>query len=64
MQLALLTTVADESRTMLLCGLTARRSGRTVRTIGGSVIAALPFIGIPHSRFSANADPIAGLNCS
>jgi hypothetical protein len=35
-----------------------------VRTIGGSVIAALPFIGIPHSRFSANADPIAGLNCS
>jgi hypothetical protein len=35
-----------------------------VRTIGGSVIAALPFIGIPHSRFSANAEPGTGLECS
>jgi hypothetical protein len=28
-----------------------------------SVIAALPFTGIPHLRFSANAEPDAGLEC-
>jgi len=37
MRIAALTTVADESRTMLLSGLA------TARTIGGSVISALPF---------------------
>jgi hypothetical protein len=37
MRLAPLTTVADESRTMLSSGLA------TARTIAGSVIAALPF---------------------
>jgi hypothetical protein len=34
------------------------------RTNGLSVIAALPFTGIPHLRFSANAEPDAGLECS
>ena len=29
--------------------------------MGLSVIAALPFTGIPHPRFSANAEPDAGL---
>src|SRR5258708_40061979 len=33
-------------------------------TIAVSVIAALPFTGIPHLRFSANAEPDAGLECS
>jgi hypothetical protein len=37
MRIAALTTVADESRTMLSSGLA------TARTIAGSVIAALPF---------------------
>jgi len=37
MRIAALTTVADESRTMLSRGLAI------ARTIGGSVIAALPF---------------------
>jgi hypothetical protein len=37
MRIAALTTVADESRTMLSCGLAI------ARTIDGSVIAALPF---------------------
>jgi hypothetical protein len=37
MRIAALTTVADESRTMLSSGLA------TARTIGKSVIAALPF---------------------
>ncbi|WP_211626046.1 hypothetical protein, partial [Paraburkholderia domus] len=32
-------------------------------TIAVSVIAALPFTGIPHLRFSANAEPDAGLEC-
>jgi hypothetical protein len=34
------------------------------RTIGLSVIVALPFTGIPHLRFSANAEPGTGLECS
>jgi len=37
MRIAALTTVADESRTMLSSGLA------TARTIAGSVISALPF---------------------
>jgi hypothetical protein len=37
MRIAALTTVADESRTMLLSGLA------TARTIGWSVTSALPF---------------------
>jgi len=37
MRIAALTTVADESRTMLMSGLAI------ARTIGGSVISGLPF---------------------
>jgi hypothetical protein len=59
MQLALLATVADESRTMLPSGLILPQAC----TIAVSVIAALPFTGIPHLRFSANAEPDAGLEC-
>jgi len=62
MRLAPLTTVADESRTMLQSGLALRRPGRNARTIGGSVIAAPPFTCIPHSCFSANAGPGTGLD--
>jgi len=62
MRLAPLTTVADESRTMLVSGLTLRQARRE-RTIGLSVIAALPFTGIPRPRFSANAEPGTGLEC-
>jgi hypothetical protein len=64
MRLAPLTTVADESRTMLMRGLTPRRVMPRARTIGLSVIAALPFTGIPHSCFSAHAGPGTGLECS
>nr|WP_244223116.1 hypothetical protein [Cupriavidus lacunae] len=61
MRIAALTTVADESRTRLMCGLTPRHATPRARTIGVSVIAALPFTGIAHPRFSAHAEAGKGL---
>jgi hypothetical protein len=49
MRIAALTTVTDESQTMLSSGLA------TARTIEWSVISALPAILIAHRRFSAHA---------
>jgi len=61
MRLAPLTTVADESRTVLSCGLTPRHATPRARTIGLSVIATLPFTGIAHLGFSAHAGAGNGL---
>jgi len=64
MRIAALTTVADESRTMLKSGLTPRHATPRARTIVLSVIAALPFTGIAHLRFSAHAGAGRALKCS
>jgi hypothetical protein len=61
MRLAPLTSVADDSRTMLNSGLSAAGTIAGFGHFG----AAVPLY-TPHSlqsRFSANADPRAGLNC-
>jgi hypothetical protein len=44
-----------------MCGLTPRHATPRARTIGISVIAALPFTGIAHPRFSAHAEAGKGL---
>ncbi|GAB3101863.1 hypothetical protein [Cupriavidus yeoncheonensis] len=60
MRIAALTTVGDDSRTRLLSGLAPRHATPWVRTIGASVIAALPFTGIANPRFSAHGGPGQG----
>jgi hypothetical protein len=62
MHIAVLTTVADDSRTMLTSGLTSRRpTTPQARTNDLSVISALPFTLYPKDRFFANAGRRQGL---